>query len=126
MLVPSVLVVDDDYNLRRILEAKLERCPFRVSTVPDLASAILALQTGHYSVIVLDERLPDGSGISVLPQLCGLAPGAIFILMTAYEESSVRQLAEQAGAREILFKPFDLDLLEAVVRTYSAEITTDL
>ena len=61
----AVLVVDDDHNLRRILEAKLQRGPFEVSTVSNLASAVTALESGQFAVVVLDERLPDGSGLPV-------------------------------------------------------------
>ena len=125
MLPPAVLVVDDDYNLRRILEAKLERCPFRVCGVSDLASAASALRSFKYDVIVLDERLPDGSSIESLPILRHIAPSATFILITAYEEGPLRHQAEQAGAREVLFKPFDLDMLEAVVRTYTSPSCVD-
>jgi two-component system NtrC family response regulator len=113
---PAILVVDDDQNLRRILEAKLERSPFDVSTATDLASAKDALEHGHFAVVVLDDRLPDGSSIANLAALKDLAPTSEFVLITAYEENAVRQQAEQAGAAEILFKPFDLDTLEAVVQ----------
>ena len=118
MPAPAVLVVDDDQNLRRILEAKLERSPFEVFTAKDLASAITALESSRFAVVVLDERLPDGSSLASLPALKCLAPTSAFVLITAYEENAIRQRAELAGASEILFKPFDLDLLEAVVRNH--------
>jgi DNA-binding NtrC family response regulator len=119
MPLPAVLVVDDDQNLRRILEAKLERSPFDVSTVADLASAVAALEHRKFAVVVLDERLPDGSSLALLPTLRGLAPSSTFVLITAYEENAIRHLAESAGAKETLFKPFDLDALEAVVQSYA-------
>lgn len=122
MPMPAVLVVDDDNNLRRILEAKLQRGPFKVSTVSDLASAISALEDRTFAVVVLDDRLPDGSGLDVLPKLRGIAPSSAFVLITAYEENAMRQRAADAGAKEVLFKPFDLDMLEAVVRSYTPQI----
>jgi DNA-binding NtrC family response regulator len=118
MPAPAVLVVDDDQNLRRILEAKLERSPFQVFTAKDLASAITALENSQFAVVVLDERLPDGSSLENLAALKHLAPSSAFVLITAYEENSIRQQAETAGASEILFKPFDLDILEAVVQSH--------
>lgn len=119
MPLPAVLVVDDDQNLRRILEAKLQRGPFAVFTASDLASAVSALTDREYAVVVLDERLPDGSGLDKLPALLDLSPSSAFVLITAYEETAMRERAAEAGACEILFKPFDLDMLEAVVRTYA-------
>jgi DNA-binding NtrC family response regulator len=118
---PAVLVVDDDRNLRRILQAKLQRGSFQVSTVADLASARFELEHSHFQVVVLDERLPDGSSLDMLPSLRDLSPESSFVVITAYEENAMRQRAERAGASDILFKPFDLDLLEAVVRTYATE-----
>ena len=120
MSLPAVLVVDDDLNLRRILEAKLQRGPFDVLAVSNLASARSALESAKYAVVVIDERLPDGSSLSVLPSLRDLAPETSFVVITAYEENSMREQAVRAGAQEILFKPFDLDMLDAVVRSCAA------
>src|SRR5689334_5285793 len=116
MPLPSVLVVDDDQNLRRILEAKLQRIPLNVTGACDLASAASALQHDEFAVVVIDERLPDGSSLAELPALRTIAPNSAFVLITAYEESAIRQLAENAGAESVLFKPFDLDALESLVR----------
>jgi DNA-binding response OmpR family regulator len=108
---PLVLIVDEDYNFTRILEAKLRLSGFEVTIAEDLASASAALRSRHFSLVLLDVRLPDGSGLDSLKDLRELSPKTSFVIITAYEEELLRERALASGARDVLYKPFDLELL---------------
>lgn len=114
----AVLIVDDERNLCRILEARLRMADFAVVSVSEAASALQSLLRQPFALVLMDVRLPDANGIAVLPQLRTASPHTPFLLMTAYEEEGLRERALAAGASEILYKPFDLDLLVQTVRLH--------
>lgn len=117
----AVLVLDDEYNFSRILEAKLQRSGFRVVVVPDAAKGIATLLEQHFDLVLLDVRLPDANGLDLLPHLHTALPGTTFILMTAFEEEGLRERALNTGAASVLYKPFDLDFMVQTVRLHIAE-----
>jgi CheY-like chemotaxis protein/anti-sigma regulatory factor (Ser/Thr protein kinase) len=109
---PRVLVVDDEAALRALLRRALEREGFAVAEVANATEAIDRFRTFVPSVTVLDIMLPDRSGISLLPELRELDPGAAIIIVTGRgdEESALR-----AGASSFFRKPFPLlDLVQEV------------
>jgi len=113
---PSVLVIDDETNFCRVLEAKLGRSGFATVTAPDVATGLQWLVTRNFDLILLDIRLPDANALTVLPDLRAAAGTTPFLLMTAYEEEGLRARALLAGAADILYKPFDLDALVGVAQ----------
>jgi len=117
----SILVVDDEYNLRRILEAKLRLSNFAVMVASDAATALRHLLRHSFALVLLDVHLPDANAITILPRLRAAAPDTPFLLMTAYEEEGLRERALRAGAVEILYKPFDLDLMVQTIRFHIAQ-----
>jgi CheY-like chemotaxis protein len=110
-----VLVIEDDRNFSRILEAKLLKNSYSVRTAPDALSALACLLERPVHVALLDGRLPDADGLAALPLLRSAAPRTPFVFMTAYEEEYPRSRAISAGAAVILYKPFDLDTLTSEV-----------
>lgn len=116
----TILVVDDERNLCRIVEAKLRRSGFHVVTAYDAASGLAHLLRRRFDLVLLDIHLPDADAIAILPRLRAAAPDTPFLLMTAYEEENLRARAAQAGAVEVLYKPFDLDYLVQAVRLHVA------
>ena len=113
---PAILVIDDEPNFCRIIEAKLRRSGFQVTIAPDAASGENKLSSSRYSALLLDLRLPDANGVDLLPRLRQLAPNTPIILMTAYEEERLRDRALANGAVEVLYKPFDLDHLVELIQ----------
>src|SRR2546423_13067216 len=109
----AILGVDDEPNFCRILEAKLRRSSFSVSVATTLAAGLRCLLEQCFALILLDVRLPDADGIEALPQLEAIARQTPVVVMTAYEEEGLRRLAIDAGAAEVIYKPFDLDHLTA-------------
>jgi len=112
----TILVIDDELNFCKILEAKLRRSNYDVALAYDAASGLRLLLTHRYDAVLLDIHLPDGAGIDLLSRFRAVSPGTPFILMTAYEEENLRVRAILAGAEEVLYKPFDLDHLVQTIR----------
>jgi DNA-binding response OmpR family regulator len=122
----KVLIVDDEPNLCRILEAKLRRNGCNVDTAHVAASAWPLLLANRYAVVFLDLRLPDGDGLDLLPRFKSIAPNTAFVTMTAYEEPDLTRRCIQAGADQVLFKPFELDHLIEIVHTHTRNLSVTL
>lgn len=115
-LPQSILVLDDDPNFCRILEAKLTKASFEVSAATDAASAFRYLLAKRFVLILLDLRMPDANGLELLSRLRSVAPATPVLIMTAYETEGLREQAVRAGAVDVLYKPFDLNVLTTIVQ----------
>lgn len=108
-----VLLVEDDAPVAAGVEAGLALSDFVVDTVVTLAAARVALATIDYDVVVLDRRLPDGDGLTLLQQWRRSGVGAPVLMLTARDAVACRIEGLQGGADDYLVKPFDLDELTA-------------
>jgi two-component system phosphate regulon response regulator PhoB len=113
---PSVLVVEDDENLRVVLRDNLEEEGYRVADATTAAAARAALDGGSYDLVVLDVMLPDGDGYALCRQLRAAGNPARVLMLTAraLEDDLVTGL--DAGADDYLVKPYRLRELLARVR----------
>ena len=111
----SLLVVDDEPDLRTLYELTLLREGYDLDTAGTVEDALLHLKDRTYSAVITDMRLPDGSGLDVLRWLeeCGRREKAIVI--TAYGSSENAVEALKAGAYDYLTKPVDLKQFRGVV-----------
>ena len=64
-----VLVVDDEPDIRELLDLTLSRMGLQVTTAEDLGEARKALSTGSFSFCLTDMRLPDGNGLDLLQEI---------------------------------------------------------
>jgi len=103
----SILIVDDEPKLARSLALLLQRADYVVTTAPDAAKALELLQAGAYDLMFLDIRLPDQSGIQLLPQIKALYPDMPVIILTAHATLETAIGAVRAGARDYLLKPIN-------------------
>lgn len=103
----SILIVDDEPKLARSLSLLLQRSDYVVTTAPDAASALQLLQAGAYDLVFLDIRLPDQSGIQLLPQIHSLYPDMPVVMLTAHATLDTAIGAVRAGARDYLLKPIN-------------------
>ncbi len=110
------LVVDDEPDLRELLDMTLTRMGLDVDTAEDLSSArrLLANDT-DYAFCLTDMRLPDGDGLQVLDWIQNHAPDLPVAVITAHGnvESAVQAL--KAGAFDFVSKPVDLSDLRKLV-----------
>jgi len=113
---PSVLVVEDDENLRVVLRDNLEEEGYRVTAAASAADARAAIDGGRYDLVVLDVMLPDGDGYSICRQLRAAGNSTRVLMLTArgLEDDLVTGL--DAGADDYLVKPYRLRELMARVR----------
>jgi len=103
----SILIVDDEPKLARSLALLLQRADYMVTTAPDAASALQLLQAGAYDLVYLDIRLPDQSGIQLLPQIHAIYPDMPVVILTAHATLETAIGAVRAGARDYLLKPIN-------------------
>ncbi len=118
--VPAVLVVDDERNLCHIIQVKLRHSGFVVDSAADAASALRKLRGDRFDLVLLDVHLPDADSLEWFDKFRAAAPSAAFVLITAYEDADLRARALEAGAADVLFKPFDLDVMVDRVRAHTA------
>ena len=111
----SLLVVDDEPDLRTLYELTLLREGYDLDTAGTVQEALLHLRDRTYSAVITDMRLPDGSGLDVLRWLEEGGRREKAIVITAYGSSENAVDALRAGAYDYLTKPVDLKQFRGVV-----------
>ncbi len=111
----SLLVVDDEPDLRTLYELTLLREGYDLDTAGTVQEALLHLKDRTYSAVITDMRLPDGSGLDVLRWLEEGGRREKAIVITAYGSSENAVEALKAGAYDYLTKPVDLKQFRGVV-----------
>jgi len=111
-----LLLVEDDEMLGKAVKAGLKQDGYTVDWLTDGESALQALESDDFDVIVLDIGLPGLSGIEVLQRIRQKKNAIPVMILTAYDTVSDRISGLDAGADDYLIKPFDLDELLARLR----------
>ncbi|MEM6959643.1 MAG: response regulator [Myxococcota bacterium] len=111
----TVLVADDEHNLRRVLRAQLLRDGFEVIDVADGEAALEALEEHHVDVLITDLRMPKRDGMSLLREAASRHPDVPVIMITAHGTVDTAVEALKVGAFDYVTKPFDRDELRHVV-----------
>ncbi|WOB07459.1 sigma-54 dependent transcriptional regulator [Piscinibacter gummiphilus] len=111
----SLLVVDDEPDLRTLYELTLLREGYDVETAGTVEDAWLHLKDRTYSAVITDMRLPDGTGLDLLRRLEEAGRREKAIVITAYGSAENAVEALKAGAYDYLTKPVDLKQFRAVV-----------
>ncbi len=111
----SLLVVDDEPDLRTLYELTLLREGYDIETAGTVQEALLHLKDRTYSAVITDMRLPDGAGLDVLRWLEESGRREKTIVITAYGSAENAVEALKAGAYDYLTKPVDLKQFRAVV-----------
>lgn len=107
----SVLIIDDDVSLTKILREELTSVGYEVEVMNESSEALNRLQNEFYDLILLDLKMPQVDGFEILKELRAKNyPGKI-IVMTAYADVENAVLAKKLGADDFLSKPYDLDEL---------------
>jgi two-component system, NtrC family, response regulator PilR len=114
--VPRVLVVDDEADLRELLELTLVGMGLDVDCAADVTQAKQYLSQHVYGLCLTDMRLPDGNGLELVEYLSGKFANLPVAVLTAYGSAENAVAALKAGAFDYLSKPIALDALRNLVR----------
>jgi DNA-binding NtrC family response regulator len=112
----SILIVEDEAKMRRLLELQLGDEGFVAQTAPDAESGLQMLGKQSYDLIVTDFKLPGMSGLEFLQAVRRTNADVPVIIMTAYGTVESAVEAMKAGASDYVLKPFSLVELVLVIR----------
>ncbi|MCA9114739.1 MAG: response regulator [Planctomycetaceae bacterium] len=119
---PAVLIVEDDLDTRANLQDVLELDGYESELFSSVGEVLAAADLTGYLAILLDRRLPDGSGDELLPYLQETVPEIPVILITGYADLEAAVTALRNGAVDFLPKPIDSDLLRSRLRRIGEEL----
>ncbi|TAM62015.1 MAG: sigma-54-dependent Fis family transcriptional regulator [Rhodanobacter sp.] len=117
MSLQTVLVIDDERDIRELLTITLGRMDLQVDAVGTVAEARRALAERNYHLCFTDMRLPDGNGQEVIELIAETCPDTPVAMITAYGNVDAAVNALKAGAFDFVSKPVDIQMLRGLVRT---------
>jgi two-component system response regulator AtoC len=110
-----ILIVDDDRSIRELLSMHLEERGFGVVSASTGAEGFRMAAEATPAAIVLDMRLPDASGIDLIPELRKRAAEAPVLMITAHHDMATTILAMKAGAFDYIHKPIDIQAFDVAL-----------
>ncbi len=111
-----ILLVEDEPEMARLVAGNIAKDGFLVDQAGSCDAARLTLELARYALVLLDRRLPDGDGLSLLPMVRATQPGAPVIMLTALDQLDDKVRGLDAGADDYLTKPYFADELMARIR----------
>lgn len=117
MSLQTVLVIDDERDIRELLTITLGRMDLHVDAVGTVTEARTALAEKTYDLCFTDMRLPDGNGQEIIELIAGSCPDTPVAMITAYGNVDAAVNALKAGAFDFVSKPVDIQMLRNLVRT---------
>lgn len=114
---PRALVVDDEPDIRELIEITLERMDVATTAVANLGDAYSVVNKSSFNLCLTDMRLPDGNGIDLIRHMHQHHPGVPVAMITAHGNMSSAIEALKAGAFDFVSKPVDLQVLRNLVST---------
>ena len=113
---PSILIVEDEAKMRRLLELQLAEEGFNARTAGDAETGLQLLGKEPFDVVVTDFKLPGMSGLEFLHAVKRVNAELPVVVMTAYGTVESAVDAMKAGASDYVLKPFSLAELVLVIR----------
>ena len=116
MSAKQILIIDDEPDIRELLELTLGRMNLETRAAANLEEARNLLANYEFDLCLTDMRLPDGNGIDMVRHIQDLHPEMPVAVITAYGNMETAVTALKAGAFDFIAKPVDLDDLRSIVR----------
>jgi two-component system response regulator PilR (NtrC family) len=113
----QVLVIDDEPDIRELLELTLGRMNLETRSAANIDEARHLLQGFHFDLCLTDMRLPDGNGIDLVRHIQDKYPHLPVAVITAHGNMETAIAALKAGAFDFVSKPLDLNDLRNIVRS---------
>jgi two-component system response regulator PilR (NtrC family) len=117
MSPPIALIVDDEPDIRELLEITLGRMSVETRAAEDLRSAQTLLLNNRFDLCLTDMRLPDGNGLELVEMIGHRFPNLPVAVITAHGNMESAVEALKAGAFDFVSKPVDLQMLRRLVET---------
>ena len=111
VLEKRILLVEDESVFAKAVKKHLERAKYKVDLAGDLAEAREHYKNNSPDLVLLDMRLPDGSGLDLLSEIKPAVSNSSVLVMSAYGELEDAVSAMKLGASDYLKKPIDLEEL---------------
>ena len=115
MRAKKILVVDDEPEVRQLMEQFLTDKGFNVRVAENGRQGLAALESFTPDLVLLDMHMPELDGIETLKQLAGRSPAPPVIMVTVNDDVETTSRLLQLGAADYVPKPFDLDYLEQAI-----------
>lgn len=119
-----VLVVDDEDEIRQLLQEYLRRRGYDVTTAGNGAEALQEIDRYRPHLMLLDLVMPGTDGLTVLRQLNARAKKPAIIVVTALDDPAIAKQARSLGTFDYLTKPIDLDQLDVSIRAQVAILSS--
>lgn len=113
----KILIVDDQYGIRVLLNEVLEKEGYEVFQAPNGSTALEIVKQQKLDLVLLDMKIPGMDGLEILRNIRTVEPDLKVIMMTAYGELDLIKEAMNLGALTHFTKPFDIDELRKTVNT---------
>ncbi len=113
---PSLLIVDDDPDIRHALQDLLEHEGYLVQSVSTGQEALARVRQQHFHAMILDVGLPDQDGLSLLPVVKEADPLVPVVMISAHVTKEQKAQALRLGAFAWLDKPYSREELKALLR----------
>ena len=114
----SILVVDDDTELRKVLSSILSEEGYSVKTVENGKQAIKVSEKKRFDLALIDIKLPDMEGTELLHRLKEKQPHIVMIIITGFPTIQNAMGAVNEGADGYILKPFEIQKLLQAVRKH--------
>jgi len=114
--MPSVLIVEDEPKMQRLLELNLSEEGYTIHAAADAETALSQLRQEKADIVVTDLKLPGMNGLEFLHEIKRMDASLPVILMTAFGTVETAVEAMKAGASDYVLKPFSMDELKLVIR----------
>ncbi|MGE0625792.1 MAG: sigma-54-dependent transcriptional regulator [Pseudomonadales bacterium] len=111
------LIVDDEPDIRELLEITLGRMSIDTAAAADLAAARRLLEQNDFDLCLTDMHLPDGNGLELVEYIADHKPDLPVAVITAFGSMDTAISALKAGAFDFVQKPVDLEQLRSLVDT---------
>jgi len=111
----NILIVDDLHSMRMTLGGILEDEGYSVMTAEDGYHAIEAVGQRHFNIIFIDIKMPGIDGVQTFREIKKIDPDAAVVMMTAYSVEELFREAMEEGAYAIIYKPFDINMVIAII-----------
>ena len=114
--MPTILIIEDEAKMRRLLELNLGEVGFKTLSAGDAETGLKLLASEPVHLVLTDLKLPGMTGLEFLQRAKQQNPALPIVVMTAFGSVETAVEAMKAGASDYVLKPFSLEEMRMVVR----------